>query len=96
MLDQWIPLNGKKKGTFKVLMTTNGKINAGVIFSEDITDLRILNSVLELQEQVFAMHAIIEVRLVTISGVAGLLVLAEALELRRNSSRFIWQDQLYH
>ncbi len=52
MLDQWIPLNGKKKGKFKVLMTADSNINAGNIFSEDIADHRILNSALKLQEEV--------------------------------------------
>ena len=52
MLDQWIPLNGKKKGKFKVLMTADSNIDAGNIFSEDIADHRILNSAIKLQEEV--------------------------------------------
>lgn len=51
MLDRWIPLNGKTKGKFKVLMTSDSKVNAGAIFSEDIADHRILNSALKLQEE---------------------------------------------
>lgn len=52
MLDDWIPLNGKTKGKFKVLMTADSQVNASAIFSEDIADHRILNSALKLQEEV--------------------------------------------
>lgn len=51
MLDDWIPLNGKTKGKFKVLMTSDSQVNAGTIFSEDIADHRILNAALKLQEE---------------------------------------------
>ncbi len=51
MLDDWIPLNGKTKGKFKVLMTSDSQVNASAIFSEDIADHRILNSALKLQEE---------------------------------------------
>src|SRR5688572_22147432 len=53
MLHHWNPLNGKSKGTFKVLMDTggNGSLDANKIFNEDKADHRILNSALSLQRE---------------------------------------------
>jgi PhoH-like ATPase len=51
MLDQWLPLNGKGKGKFKVLMTANSKVDAAIVFGEDKPDHRILNAALQLQEE---------------------------------------------
>jgi PhoH-like ATPase len=53
MLHHWNPLNGKSKGTFKVLMDTggNGSLDANKIFNEDKADHRILNSALSLQKE---------------------------------------------
>ncbi len=53
MLHHWNPLNGKSKGTFKVLMDTggNGSQDANKIFNEDKADHRILNSALSLQKE---------------------------------------------
>jgi len=51
-LQDWIPLNGSsKKGAFKVLMSSESKVNASEIFGEDKPDHRILNAALQLQEQ---------------------------------------------
>lgn len=49
-LRNWIPLNGKGKGNFKVLMDTGGQLDANVIFNEDKADHRILNAALQLQK----------------------------------------------
>jgi PhoH-like ATPase len=50
-LQEWIPLNGKTKGSFKVLMSSSSSIDASDVFGEDKPDHRILNAALELQEQ---------------------------------------------
>ncbi|HHL53310.1 MAG TPA: ribonuclease, partial [Flammeovirgaceae bacterium] len=50
-LQDWIPLNGKTKGTFKVLMPGNGQIDSSEIFGEDKPDHRILNAALRLKEE---------------------------------------------
>ncbi|HEU5289787.1 MAG TPA: PhoH family protein [Cyclobacteriaceae bacterium] len=53
MLHHWNSLNGKSKGTFKVIMETggNGSLDASKIFNEDKADHRILNSALSLQKE---------------------------------------------
>ena len=53
MLHHWNSLNGKSKGTFKVIMETggNGSMDANKIFNEDKADHRILNSALSLQKE---------------------------------------------
>ena len=50
MLKDWIPLNGKTKGKFKVLMDLESKVDARKIFGDDKNDHRILNAALALQE----------------------------------------------
>lgn len=50
-LQDWIPLNGKGKGKFKVLMNTSSKINAEKIFEDKKPDHKILNASLYLQEE---------------------------------------------
>jgi PhoH-like ATPase len=52
MLQDWIPLNGKGKGKFKVLMNTSSEVNAEEIFDEKKADHKILNSALKLQQEV--------------------------------------------
>lgn len=47
----WIPLNGKSRGKFKVLMNYNSKIDSEVVFAEKKADHRILNAALLLQEE---------------------------------------------
>lgn len=52
MLQKWNPLNGSaNKGNFKVLMSTDSKIDAIEIFNEGKADHRILNSALKLQQE---------------------------------------------
>ena len=46
MLDNWISLNGKNKGSFKVLVDYSSKNN---IFNDEINDHKILDSALNLQ-----------------------------------------------
>lgn len=52
-LTEWIPLNGKSKGKFKVLMTVPHKkgLDAEQIFDEKKPDHKILNAALNLQYQ---------------------------------------------
>ena len=50
-LQDWIPLNGKTKGKFKVLMDLDSKIDARKIFSDHKNDHRILNAALAPQAQ---------------------------------------------
>ncbi|MDX5483168.1 MAG: PhoH family protein [Hymenobacteraceae bacterium] len=49
-LQEWLPLNGKNKGYFKVMMNEASDLNAVRIFG-DKNDHRILNSALKLQEE---------------------------------------------
>lgn len=52
LINEWIPLNGKGRGKFKVVMDDiPGKVNAEKVFGEGKFDHRILNSALNLQEQ---------------------------------------------
>ena len=46
MLDNWISLNGKNKGSFKVLVDYSSKNN---IFNDEINDHKILDSALNIQ-----------------------------------------------
>ncbi|MDH5608509.1 MAG: PhoH family protein [Cyclobacteriaceae bacterium] len=49
MLKDWIPLNGKSKGKFKVLMESDSPVDARKIFNDAKNDHRILNAALALQ-----------------------------------------------
>jgi PhoH-like ATPase len=52
VLTEWLPLNGKNKGRFKVIMDdTAGGSNAEDIFGSNKIDHRILNAALGLQQQ---------------------------------------------
>ncbi len=51
MLDNWIPLNGKTKGKFKVLMTSDSQIDAEEVFDQENADHKILNAALKLQQE---------------------------------------------
>ncbi len=51
MLDHWIPLNGKTKGKFKVLMTSDSQIDAEEVFDQENADHKILNAALKLQQE---------------------------------------------
>lgn len=50
-LKDWIPLNGKTKGKFKVLMDIESKVDARRIFGDHKNDHRIINAALALKEQ---------------------------------------------
>lgn len=51
MLHHWNPLNGKTKGSFKVLMDTKSTVDANKVFNEEKADHRILNAALQLQKE---------------------------------------------
>lgn len=51
MLQEWIPLNGKGKGKFKVIMSTTSTIDAQKIFDDRKNDHKILNAALSLKEE---------------------------------------------
>ncbi len=49
-LQDWIPLNGKAKGKFKVVMSSESQVDAEKIFDEKKPDHKILNAALTLKE----------------------------------------------
>lgn len=50
-LQHWIPLNGPKKGKFKVLMSHDSSVDATKVFDDAKADHKILNSALRLQQE---------------------------------------------
>ncbi len=50
MLQDWILLNGKNKGSFKVLMESDSTVDARKIFGDNKNDHRILNAALALKQ----------------------------------------------
>ncbi|MDC0303805.1 PhoH family protein [Flavobacteriales bacterium] len=48
-LQQWIPINGSKKGSFKVVMNGKGDVDANKVFGENKADHKILNAALAMQ-----------------------------------------------
>ena len=50
MIQHWTPLNGKNKGSFKIMMNPDNKLNANEIFGEEKNDHRILNAALSLKQ----------------------------------------------
>lgn len=50
-MKNWRPLNGPKKGKFKVIMNEQSKLDARSIFSDNKPDHRILNAALKLKEE---------------------------------------------
>ena len=50
-LQNWIPINGKDKGRFKVLMSSQSEMDAEKIFDEKKPDHKILNAALQLQSE---------------------------------------------
>ncbi len=50
-LQDWIPLNGKSRGSFKVIMDTDSKVDATKVFNDDKNDHRILNAAMAIKEQ---------------------------------------------
>lgn len=77
LLQEWIPLNGKNKGCFKVEMNTSGskKISAENIFGDKKADHRILNAAISLQEE----HA--EKKVVMVTKDINLRLKAKALNV---------------
>ncbi len=51
LLQDWIPLDGKNKGKFKVIMDMESKIDARKVFNDNKNDHKILNAALRLKEQ---------------------------------------------
>ncbi|CAD5274324.1 MULTISPECIES: PhoH family protein [unclassified Imperialibacter] len=51
MLQDWIPLNGKTKGKFKVVMQSNPEVDAEKVFDEPKADHKILNAALTLKRE---------------------------------------------
>src|SRR5476651_2161192 len=52
LINDWQPLNGKSKGSFKVIIDTKDiAADAAAIFGSEKTDHRILNAALVLQEE---------------------------------------------
>lgn len=52
MLQNWIPLNGRSRGNFKVLMAADSEIDAEKIFDDGKADHKILNTALKLQQEI--------------------------------------------
>lgn len=50
-LRDWIPLNGKTKGKFKVIMDDKSLVDAQMVFNETKNDHRILNAALTIKQQ---------------------------------------------
>lgn len=50
MIHNWTPLNGKSKGSFRVLMNPDNHLNANEIFGEEKNDHKILNCALYLKQ----------------------------------------------
>ena len=76
MLHQWNSINGKGKGSFKVLMDTKSAVDANKIFNENKPDHRILNAALQLQKEEK------EKRVILVSKDVNLRLKAKALGLQ--------------
>lgn len=50
-LQDWIPLNGKTRGNFKVIMDSDSTLDATQVFNDGKNDHRILNAALTIKEQ---------------------------------------------
>ncbi|MEO1253757.1 MAG: PhoH family protein [Bacteroidota bacterium] len=50
-LQDWIPLNGKTRGNFKVIMDSDSTLDATKVFNDGKNDHRILNAALTIKEQ---------------------------------------------
>ncbi|MBD3626815.1 PhoH family protein [Cyclobacterium sp.] len=50
MIQHWTALNGKNKGSFKVMMNPENALNANEIFGEEKNDHKILNAALSLKQ----------------------------------------------
>jgi len=50
-INEWIPINGKGRGKFKVIMHEKASVDAQVIFGERKADHRILNAAMSMRDQ---------------------------------------------
>lgn len=50
-LQEWIPLNGKTRGSFKVIMEAGSSLDANQVFGEVKNDHRILNAAQKMQDE---------------------------------------------
>jgi len=80
MIHNWTPLNGKTKGNFKVMMTSDkmkeDHINANKIFGEEKNDHKILNAALELK------HGENERKVILVSKDINLRLKAKSLDIQ--------------
>ena len=74
-LNEWIPLNGKTKGSFKVIMESETNVDATKIFADSKNDHRILNAALTMQQQEK------EKKVILVSKDINLRLKAKSLEL---------------
>ncbi|MEM9895500.1 MAG: PhoH family protein [Bacteroidota bacterium] len=75
-LNDWIPLNGKAKGNFRVIMDEGSEVDATEIFNDDKNDHRILNAALIMKEQIADRQVIL------VSKDINLRLKAKSLELQ--------------
>lgn len=75
-LNDWIPLNGKGKGSFKVIMESDTVVDATKVFADNKNDHRILNAALTMKNQEGANRPVI-----LISKDINLRLKAKSLEL---------------
>ncbi|MEM0940013.1 MAG: PhoH family protein [Bacteroidota bacterium] len=58
-LNEWITLNGRAKGNFKVIMDSDSTLDATKIFADNKNDHRILNAALTVKEQEIGRNVIL-------------------------------------
>ena len=75
-LNDWIPLNGKTKGSFKVIMDSDTIVDATKVFQDNKNDHRILNAALTMKKQEGAKRPVI-----LVSKDINLRLKAKSLEL---------------
>jgi len=74
-LQHWIPLNGRSKGKFKVLMFSKSDIDAEKIFDEKKADHKILNAALQLKKET-------EKKVILVSKDINLRLKAKSLDIQ--------------
>lgn len=74
-LSEWIPLNGKTKGSFKVIMDSDTTLDATKVFADNKNDHRILNAALTMKQQEKSK------RVILVSKDINLRLKAKSLEL---------------
>ncbi|MEM6737684.1 MAG: PhoH family protein [Bacteroidota bacterium] len=58
-LNEWITLNGRAKGNFKVIMDSDSTLDATKVFADNKNDHRILNAALTIKEQEIGRNVIL-------------------------------------